>query len=779
MIGAGTLVLTNSNTYTGQTTITSATLQLDNGGSTGYVGGPILNNGALALNRGDTGLLLSSVISGTGNLSQIGSGMSALNAANTFGGQTTVSAGTLQLANSLALQNSTLNYNNLNGTLSFGTLTAATLGGLSGSQSLTLLNTSDAAVTLTVGNNGLPTTYSGGLSDAGAGASLTTVDASTFTLTGSSSLGGATNINAGSLVVGSGGVLSTIAANAATGAVLTVAGGTLNSSAASAIGTRNVGGGVFSMSSGAANFNGGVALSNADGGLISITGGSLSALSITLPRTSTPGAPSAVGVPPTIPTNTGLYISGGTATIGTLTIANGNSSATARIDGGVVTATGEILIGNNTTGGRWSYLQVNGGSFTSTDATNGIVIGQVNSGTAINAELYLSAGTTSAQIINFGTASDSTGGTANLALRSATLYVGSGGLVQPNAGLISNIYLGNGLLGATASWSTAMPISLVGNATTGTTVQAADSLGNPQGIALGGVVSGSGALTKKGGGPLTLSNDNTYTGNTTVSAGTLVLSSPSFSSNNIPSSPVISVAAGAILDASGLGSSTLALAASQTLTGAGVVNGSLTASAQSAINPGTVASGLAGSGTLSIAGDLSLLGGSTVNFGLSGSNSMANVVNVGGMLTLPVSAPAVNINLYVPNTSTAFVPANGAVYDLFQFGSLSGPLSDLSVANASGLFTYSVGTATIGGANYVQLSITQGSIWTTNGSGNWSSSGNWSAAVPQNPGDTAIFSSSHYLVRHDHARPAGVGGLGGLQQHEQLHDFRHEHADPQ
>ncbi len=242
---------------------------------------------------------------------------------------------------------------------------------------------------------------------------MTTIDAGIFTLAGSSSISGATNVNAGALVIAANGVLSTSAANVANVATLSVAGGTLNSSAVSTIGTRNVGGGVFSMSSGAANFNGGLALSNADGGLISMSGGSLSAASITLPRTTNNAAPSGVGVPPTIPTTTGLYISGCTATIGTLTIASGNSSATARINGGNVTVTGEALIGNNTTGGRWSYLQVNGGSLNSTDATNGIVIGQVNSGIAINAELYLSGGTTSAQIINFGTASDSTGGTAN------------------------------------------------------------------------------------------------------------------------------------------------------------------------------------------------------------------------------------------------------------------------------------------------------------------------------------------------------------------------------
>ena len=83
------------------------------------------------------------------------------------------------------------------------------------------------------------------------------------------------------------------------------------------------------------------------------------------------------------------------------------------------------------------------------------------------------------------------------------------------------------------------------------------------------------ALTKTGGGLLTLSNNNTYTGATTVSAGTLAPSAPS-STNNIASSPLITVAAGAVLDASGLSSATLALAASQTLAGAGAVNGSLT-----------------------------------------------------------------------------------------------------------------------------------------------------------------------------------------------------------
>ena len=80
------------------------------------------------------------------------SGPIQLGGANTFTGPTYITKGTLQLINSLALQNSTLNYS-LPGTLSFGTLTAATLGGLSGANGLVLTNSSGAAVALSVGNN--------------------------------------------------------------------------------------------------------------------------------------------------------------------------------------------------------------------------------------------------------------------------------------------------------------------------------------------------------------------------------------------------------------------------------------------------------------------------------------------------------------------------------------------------------------------------------------------------------------------------------------------------
>jgi chondroitin AC lyase len=117
-----------------------------------------------------------------------------LTGADTYTGATTVSGGALQLNNSLALQDSTLNYNNQGGTLSFGTLTSATFGGLSGSQDLALTNTSSAPVALTLGNN--TATYFGALSGGG---SLIQNGPGTTQFLGTSTYTGTTTITSGTL----------------------------------------------------------------------------------------------------------------------------------------------------------------------------------------------------------------------------------------------------------------------------------------------------------------------------------------------------------------------------------------------------------------------------------------------------------------------------------------------------------------------------------------------------------------------------------------------------
>ena len=103
LAGNGVMALSGANTYQGATIINGGTLELGAGGTTGslYSAGTITDNGALAFNRSTTVAegadFSSSGISGSGSVSQIGSGMLVLNAANSYSGGTTVSNGTLQL----------------------------------------------------------------------------------------------------------------------------------------------------------------------------------------------------------------------------------------------------------------------------------------------------------------------------------------------------------------------------------------------------------------------------------------------------------------------------------------------------------------------------------------------------------------------------------------------------------------------------------------------------------------------------------------------------------
>ena len=153
-------------------------------------------------------LTLAGPLSGPGGLQKIGAGSLTLSVSNTYTGTTLVSNGTLLLADSNAVSGSTVDTSG-GGSLSFGTLSGATFGGLQGSGNLAL------GVALSVGNNNASTTFSGGLSGSG---SLTKIGSGALALTGSNTYTGPTTINQGALAVNgllvspvtvnSGGVLS-------------------------------------------------------------------------------------------------------------------------------------------------------------------------------------------------------------------------------------------------------------------------------------------------------------------------------------------------------------------------------------------------------------------------------------------------------------------------------------------------------------------------------------------------------------------------------------------
>ncbi|MEO5916094.1 MAG: autotransporter-associated beta strand repeat-containing protein [Luteolibacter sp.] len=146
---------------------------------------------------------------GGGGLTKQGTAALTLSGANTFTGDTVVSADSLILANATALGGSTLNYNNQGGTVSFGALAATTFGGLKGSQPLALTNASLASVALTVGNNNTNSTYDGVLSGSG---SLIKNGTGSLTLTNATnSFTGGVTVSAGSLIVPNSTALGTTA----------------------------------------------------------------------------------------------------------------------------------------------------------------------------------------------------------------------------------------------------------------------------------------------------------------------------------------------------------------------------------------------------------------------------------------------------------------------------------------------------------------------------------------------------------------------------------------
>jgi outer membrane autotransporter protein len=213
--GIGTAILTGANTYTGGTTISSGTLQLGSGGTSGSLVGNVTNNGTLAFNRSDAATF-GGVVSGIGNLQQDGSGTTILTGANTYIGGTTISAGTLQLGN--------------------GGTAGSLVGNVTNNGELTF-NRSDSV------------TFDGVVSGTG---NLQQNSSGTTILTGVNTYTGGTIINAGTLQLGDGGAAGSLVGNVTNNGTLAFN----RSDTVTFDGILSGSGGVDQLGSGSTVFNG-------------------------------------------------------------------------------------------------------------------------------------------------------------------------------------------------------------------------------------------------------------------------------------------------------------------------------------------------------------------------------------------------------------------------------------------------------------------------------------------------------------------------------------------
>jgi fibronectin-binding autotransporter adhesin len=193
------------------TALQTSTVQMDGGtlscgafpivtiGGLGGSGNLALDGVNLNVGANNKSTVYDGVLSGSVLLGKVGAGTLTLNAENTFTGDTNI-VGTLALGNARALQNSTVNYQDWSaaGYLRFGSLTDATLGGLKGNRSLTLVNDSFSPVALSVGNNNQSTTFTGVLSGPG---SLRKIGSGTLTLDAANDFLGKAVIESGQLAL--------------------------------------------------------------------------------------------------------------------------------------------------------------------------------------------------------------------------------------------------------------------------------------------------------------------------------------------------------------------------------------------------------------------------------------------------------------------------------------------------------------------------------------------------------------------------------------------------
>lgn len=629
---------------------------------------------------GGGNIALNGDISGAGGVTVAGAGALTLTGNNSYAGNTTVGTGTILNVNgATALGTGTLVFSG-NGIFNNNSGTAVTLTNNNG---LTLSGGSPAftgtndlsfgtgALTISGGNRTLTTTAGtltvGSLNADTTARAFTKAGAGTLVVTGAAgtNFGGATNLNGGTLAVGD---------NAALGAgTLAFGGGTL----ASSVGARTFTNALTSANAtsilGGTNdltFSG--AFTNLGSGTLNVTNTGTTTFNgpITLRDTLT-GTRSLTftgtgplvlnsNINPGTSTNAVLALNGtSTTTLAGNNTYNGNTTI------GTAALSGTVRLGSATALGFGSPSAVAGVTTVSTGSTldlngqTGIVEPIVVNGAGIGGNgVLINGNTTTASSVASGFAAVGfsnagagfTDGTFPL-----TITGGGGTGATGQAVVVGGVVVSVQVTNPGTGYTTAPTVTLTGAGTpttaaafttaiSGVTLNSAGSVGGAGNLTVNGPITGNNALTKVGAGALTVTAPNTYTGLTTVSAGSLLV-------NN---------AAG-----SGTGSGSVTVANAATLGGAGIIAlgnaNTVTIQGGGNLAPGNGPGILSITGSQTVAGatsTLNLAAGANFRLEIGGVTPGADYdrLTIGGTVNVTGSNLFVTLlNGFVPDGTTPFV----------------------------------------------------------------------------------------------------------------------------
>ena len=733
--GGGTLTLSGANTYSGGTVISNGTVLLSGSGTLGSttgavtvtggtfdIGGLTRTNGAISISSGTitngtlegtsfastNGGTIGAVLTGSGALAKSGTGTLTLSGANNYTGATTVSAGALNVQNAaglgdaasgvtvssgaaLELQGSITIASESLGLSGTGISTGGALRNISGNNTYggTITNTAAARINSDSGT----LTLSGGIN--------ATNQAITFGGAGNIVISGAITNSTAGLTKDGAGTLALSGANTYTGTT-TISTGVMRLDTATTLQSSTVainadnglafGTGITAATIGGLSGANALALTNADASAVTLTVGNNNA------NTSYSGALSGGGSLTKIGT--------GTLTLSTAATYTGGTT----IKNGMVTMNTTGVLGTNT-------VTLEGGSLKS--GADGVAIdmpvyvGASQTGNVITPNRMTWSGAVSGSgTLNVAVTTTVTrfdlqntwtnfSGNLNFTGSGGIRLIDNGGTFDPNsfrnlalnlAGSVSLnpvTYSGGGtiLIGSLASTNTS---SALGGGSAGRATYSVGGLNTSTTFA--GSIAGNSALTKTGTGTLTLSGtNNTYTGATTISAGTLALSG----SGSLASTTTMAVSSGATFDVGGRSQEIAGLSGAGSVTNA---SGILTVNNT---NSSTFSGALSGAGSLTKAGSGTLI--------LSGNNAYSGgtLVSAGKLRLDRTTAAGTGTITQTDGTSTLEINTTGTVANAMDIYNIS-TLQSVTLS----------GNKTLNNATYTVASST-----TTTDSGNLSGTG--------------------------------------------------------